>query len=332
MHFLKKFCHNYLNKMKITQQAFGKYTSYELKNEISQELVIIVPALGALVSKMILNDGHSCHKIMDAGTYDFWKADHNAYPNMVLFPWVNRTRNGTFSFDNKTYQLPINETGNNNALHGFVFSENFEIIENVFTQTEATLAISYQYNGQKEGFPFPFQLTITYSLHATGGFLMKTQIKNTGSSPLPCAFGWHPYFEFENETLADWSLKLPAKEYFMSDSQMIPMGTGLYNYNNQWNDLANKQYDTVFKINDHLERAITSLRSTKSKSQINVWQEVHQDEYKYAVIYTPPSKTRIAIEPMTGNTDALNNKQGLTIIEVGQSKEYTCGVNMEIIA
>lgn len=318
--------------MKVLQKTFGLFASFELKNEASQELVEIVPALGALVSKMILNDGKNNYKIMDAGNYDFWMADVNAYPNMVLFPWANRTRNGIFSFENKTYQLPINEIGNNNALHGFVFQENFEIIENTSTETEAKITVAYKYNGQKEGFPFPFELKISYSLHAIGGFFMETEIKNTGSTPLPCVFGWHPYFEYENETLADWALKLPANEYFMSDNQMIPMGTGLYKYNNNWNDLSNKQYDTVFKINENLERAITSLRSIKSKSQINVWQDVQKDEYQYTIIYTPPSKTKIAIEPMSGNTDALNNKQGLTILEAGQSKILNCGVNMEILA
>ena len=55
-------------------------------------------------------------------------------------------------------------------------------------------------------------------------------------------------------------------------------------------------------------------------------QDAQKDQFLYTVVYIPPARDRIAIEPMTGNTDAFNSDDGLIILESEDSLVLNCGV------
>jgi aldose 1-epimerase len=39
------------------------------------------------------------------------------------------------------------------------------------------------------------------------------------------------------------------------------------------------------------------------------------NKYNYVVLYIPPDRNSIAVEPMTSSIDAFNNKEGLIILK-----------------
>ncbi|MEL6811880.1 MAG: hypothetical protein AAFP76_11135, partial [Bacteroidota bacterium] len=49
--------------------------------------------------------------------------------NGVLFPFPNRLEHGLFSHEGEKYQLPINEPERNNAIHGFLNTRKFEVVQ-----------------------------------------------------------------------------------------------------------------------------------------------------------------------------------------------------------
>ena len=52
-------------------------------------------------------------------------------------------------------------------------------------------------------------------------------------------------------------------------------------------------------------------------------------KYNYLQVFIPPLRNSIAIEPMTCNTDAFNNKEGLIILEPDQQFKASYGVSIK---
>ena len=59
------------------------------------------------------------------------------------------------------------------------------------------------------------------------------------------------------------------------------------------------------------------------------WQEA--DKFPYVQLFTPPSRKSLAIEPMTCNIDAFNNKEGLWYLEIGEKRTMEFGIDMKAI-
>jgi aldose 1-epimerase len=314
--------------MQAIQTTLNNEPLIELKNELTGAIAQILPGYGGILSFLSLPANNELYTIVNYGeSYEQIVADP-AYPSTILFPWPNRVRNGKYSFNNTEYKLPINEIGNNNALHGLVITSKYEVLDCEVVGGKASCTLVYRYEGNEAGFPFPFNIALKYCL-GSKGLELSMEVLNTGKTEMPFALGWHPYFQFEGETQADWELKIDAEKMFLSDSQMIPVGHGVYQYPDKWNDLEGKGYDTVFKIQENKDTIKSILRSKKNGRSIEVWQDGQKGEYEYIVVYTPPGGKRIAIEPMTANTDCYNNKQGFQTLAAGAIKSLKCGVSLK---
>ena len=114
--------------MKISREAFGRFTEYVLTNQESGEALYVIPEYGGIIRKMTLQKEGHFHKIIDCGdTEEQLLANKDAYASAHLFPWANRIREGKYEFQNAHHQLPINESSLNNAIHGLVAFERFEV-------------------------------------------------------------------------------------------------------------------------------------------------------------------------------------------------------------
>lgn len=82
-----------------------------------------------IFAKICLNDGASLQElklfgqtlIKNLGPLEY----KNTYASSILFPFANRIKDGTYTYNNETYKFPVNEVPNNNALHGLVFDKTF---------------------------------------------------------------------------------------------------------------------------------------------------------------------------------------------------------------
>ena len=76
------------------------------------QLAVIVEVGGGLRSYSTggreLVDGYGAHEMSSSGR------------GQVLIPWPNRLEDGSYEFDGKHYQLPLNEPERRNAIHGLV--------------------------------------------------------------------------------------------------------------------------------------------------------------------------------------------------------------------
>ncbi len=246
---------------------------------------------------------------------DKFANNENPYhPSALLSPWVNRVRNGNYSFEGRNYQLPINEPNLGNAIHGLLARKPFEI-----SQENSKATLSYRYTAEEKAYPFPFEMQLIYSFTEENIFQLRFTAKNTGTDNMPFACGWHPYFRLTEGNLADWSIRFDSISKFHSDSQMIPLREENYDASAGVN-LVEEVLDNVFCLKSK-EKHITQLYNKSKKESLYI--EQSSIDFPFLVVFAPENSNCVAIEPMSANTDAFNTGDGLRILAPGESFDST---------
>ena len=270
----------------------------------------LIPAYGGMLTQLNW-DGN----VIDIPFSEQFANNENPYqPSALLSPWVNRVRNGNYSFEGRNYQLPINEPNLGNAIHGLLARKPFEISQEI---SKATL--SYRYTAEEKAYPFPFEMRLTYSFTEENIFQLHFTAKNTGEGNMPFACGWHPYFKLSEGNLADWSIQFDSLSKFHSDSQMIPLREENYDASAGVN-LGEEVLDNVFRLKS-MEKHITHFYNKSKKESLYI--EQSSKDFPFLVVFAPENSNCVAIEPMSANTDAFNTGDGLIILAPGESFDST---------
>ena len=280
-----------------------------LRNPQTGEKVIILPEMGAaLVELELICENKLVQLIHLPGEKTI--GENDLYPSALLAPWVNRVRNGNYSFEGRNYQLPINESNLGNAIHGFLARKKFEISEEKCNDDSAEVSFIHNYTGDFPGYPFPFIFTLTYKLSSKGTFAVNFKCQNTGQTNMPFACGWHPYFKIANAEISHLEINFSPTLKYISDPQMIPMAEESVSIPMPVR-FSETTLDNVFKLESQTEH-LTELSDQESK--ISLFLKQNSVEFPYLVVFAPNSENCVAIEPMTGNTDAFNTGDGLQVL------------------
>ena len=142
--------------------------------------------------KIHLNDGGSLQELTinsHALIKDLSPLEYkNTYASSILFPFANRINDGAYTFNDETFQFPINEAPNNNALHGLVFNKIFEVIEKISKEDMASIKLKYNETEKSIGFPFTYSIELEYTITATN-LDLKITVANTDTKPFPFTLG-----------------------------------------------------------------------------------------------------------------------------------------------
>jgi len=242
------------------------------------------------------------------------------YQSSLLFPFPNRLASGSFEFEGNRYQFPVNDFGLPNALHGFLHDRPFQLK----SKEESHIELRHVYDGDLSYYPFPCEIHLRYALEPSE-LVIQVNILNTGTSTLPCVFGWHPYFNLP-EAPELGTLHMHRVDLIEVDGYLIPTGKKTpYRTLEAGAEISELKLDNCFKFNDQMDKHTTHL-IYPDKSVLEVWQD---EKHSYVQVYTPDDRRTIAIEPMTGNINALNTKEGLSLIESGQSLILNFGVALK---
>jgi aldose 1-epimerase len=289
----------------------------EIKNVKTGDSLIIDAQTGASLIELHLS-GLSLIDLPGSSTQPL--VSNPYHPSALLTPWVNRVRNGNYSFKGKNYQLPINEPTLGNAIHGLLARAPFTVVQ----QLDASVTLEHTYKGEEPNYPFPFIFRYTYTLLNEGGLEITFYAQNTGITSMPFACGWHPYFSFPNTTVADLSIKFHPISRFLSDSQMIPLKEENLNGQTQF-IFSQEKVDHVFRL-EPMERHLTEFIDHKHKCSL--FMEQSSVQFPFLVVFQPEGYTSVAIEPMTANTDAFNTGDGL--IELESTEAFSGQIRLSI--
>jgi aldose 1-epimerase len=288
----------------------------------------VVPAIGANISKLeLICAGKSYSLINGVDNYEEM-IDDKAFKSSVLLPWPNRIKDGKFSFEGKTYQVDINESRLNNALHGFIFKKSFSVEKVILEPTFAEVFLSYSYDGSEAGFPFKFKTDIVYKISDDEGFSVSVGASNIDNKNVPMGIGWHPYFQLPSK-INDIKLQLPKYQVYEIDEQMIPTGNKSdFNAFSTSKKIEDVTFDNCFGLVGNDKKSSTILMDEASGIALEFWQDRGTNGFDFLQIYTPPTRTTIAIEPMTCGVDVFNNGNGLLILKPGESFSGNFGVKL----
>lgn len=237
-----------------------------------------------------------------------------AFGTPILAPFPNRIRGGRFSFGGTAYSLPTNEHGKN-AIHGFAVDQPWRVIGTGAEPAAGAWATGeFQLSRDRPDYlplwPADFVLRFTYRLR---GRTLATEIEvtNPDARPLPFGVGTHPYFRFPSDpgtALARCAIVVPAARQveladYLPTGRLLPVtGDGDLR---RGIELSRRTLDDVFT---GLEaEADGRIRHRLRDQEANVELTIsHGPEFPFAVVYTPPHRHSICIEPYTCVTDAIN--------------------------
>lgn len=270
----------------------------------------IIPSKGGILSQLNWNGN-----VIKIPFEDQFELKLNPYhPSAILSPWVNRIRNGNYSFEGRNHQLPINEEHLGNAIHGLLARRPFEL-----TINDSKADLSYTYFGDEKGYPFSFNMQLSYTFTPENTFQIRFFTQNTGAENMPFACGWHPYFCLTEGNIADWRIRFDSISKFQSDSQMIPLREEEYNASNGVN-LGEEKLDHVFRLKA-LNKHVTHLYNNEKKEALFI--EQSSFDFPFLVVFALENENCLAIESMTANTDAFNTGDGLRILTPGEVFDST---------
>jgi len=315
------------NNFGITRIVDGSgFNQVVLKNNLTKEFINILPDYGARLNKVYLLIDGELTSIVKELTDTELKTNDQLFNNALLFPFAGRIKNGKYIFNDVNYQLPINYADENNACHGFLFKEKFDIVSENIYDDFAEVVLSFAQIKEYTGYPFIFKISVSYKMYASGEVAVNTEVENLNSTSMLFSEGWHPYYTFD-DCVDDCTVEFMPNEKIELDTFNIPDGKKIqFNLAHHHKiDLKNKKLDDVFKFLTLKDRNEIILTSKKKNDSLIIWQQAGLDKYNYLVLYTPPDRKSIAIEPITSNINSFNSKEDVIILEAGSKWNSSFG-------
>jgi aldose 1-epimerase len=217
-----------------------------------------------------------------------------------MFPFPGRIPGTTFRWEGKNYELEgVDALGN--AIHGFAMRRAWRVVEQDESRIMGEFHAWRDDPALKERWPADSLLRATYALR--GNALEATyRIENPGRTPLPFGFGIHPYFRVPlgGKSADDCIVWLPVTERWVL-KDMLPTGkrrvlpeTETFDNGSRFGEL---KLDDVFTgLTDNAGITEASIQDPGGLAVAIRWPVEH---FRECVVYTPPHREAICIEPLT---------------------------------
>ena len=193
-----------------------KIQFYTIKS--SGGLKVEISNLGAKVTKLLIA-GRDV--VLGFKTADEWLAQET-YFNAICGRVANRIKDGRFTLDGVTYQLPVNN--GTNSLHGGVEGFNAKIWD-VTAQSAYEITLHYRAKDGEEGYPGNTDIWVTYT--ATKDNRLRIHYEARTDAPTIVAMTNHSYFNLAGEgsgRVDGHVLQVNADRYTPFDETACPTG------------------------------------------------------------------------------------------------------------
>jgi aldose 1-epimerase len=251
----------------------------------------------------------------------------------ILFPFPGRLRDGRFTFEGKTYQLPLTDNTGRHAIHGFTPRNRWRAVDSSGGADCASLAgefcLSKDLPEMLDCWPSDFNLRVTYKLFAEK-VRVEARVQNVGSGRLPFGLGFHGYFQLPdaNDTdIGNYVLQANVTERWETEHN-LPTGRkkelpAELDFRAP-RPIGSTAIDTVFTGLTAPAAGgglfeLARLEHPNSGSRVRV---LADGSFRDLVLFTPVHRQAIAIEPYTCSADAANLWSrgidcGWRVLEVG---------------
>ncbi|XVU25888.1 aldose 1-epimerase family protein [Actinoplanes sp. CA-054009] len=287
-------------------------------------------------------DGHSAvvvevggvlrgYSVNGVKVLDGFEADElsPASAGQILAPWPNRIRDGKYTFEGQSYQLPLTEPARHNAIHGLVNWARWSEVE----RTDASVTLEFELPAQI-GYPWWLTLRATWTVSADG-LRCDQEVVNNSDSNAPWGYSVHPYLELPGVTVDDTVLHVPGKTRVVADGRLLPIGANPvagteYDFNEP-RRIGELILDTTFGDIEHDGNGITevTIADPASAAKIVVWAD---EKFKYWQVFSGDTlhgerfRRSVAIEPMTCPPDSFRTGRDLIVLAPGERWTASWGI------
>lgn len=252
------------------------------------------------------------------------RPSHSGIP--ILFPFAGRLGGSELIYQGRSYPLE-NLDALGNAIHGLVLDRPWRVTERQPHRAVGEFQASVDEPALANRWPADFRLAVTYELAGTA-LVSRVEVFNPGDAPLPFGFGTHPYFRVPlgaGGKAADCRVTVPASEYWEL-VDFVPTGKRLAADGRRGIAgglaLGETRLDHVFTA---LSYEGGSCRATLDDPHSGRTVELDfDDQFRHCVVYIPPHREAICIEPYTSVPDpftlsAAGVETGLRTLAPGEA-------------
>lgn len=252
----------------------------------------------------------------------------------VLFPFPNRIRDGRFTWDGKTYQLPLQDSTKKNSIHGFACRHPWRIVDQGANDDQAW--VTGEFHAAKDApedlklWPADHRIRLTIRL-SEHRLRVSARIDNPDQKPLPFGLGYHPYFRtplLPGARKEDCFVQVHASRFW---ELVDNLPTGKLEPVDAARNLTQPRRVTELSLDDVLRSdaaaqgdrlvEVGSMRQDPSGTTLRLRVS---PAFRELVVFTPVHGDAFCIEPYTCLTDAINLQQkgvdaGLMVLPPGGS-------------
>jgi aldose 1-epimerase len=233
--------------------------------------------------------------VVHAHSIDEYVVGGHATGIPLLHPWANRLGSAEYEVAGRRVTLDLTAANVHTdpgglPIHGLVAgTPHWEIVKHTRTRLEARLDFA-SWPELMSGFPFPHVLGLTAEI-ADERMRIDTELTPTGDSPVPVAFGFHPFLRLPGIERERWLLELPVSSRMELDERMLPTGRS-EPVRSPPALLGERTFDDAFDgLTDPPEFAISAAGRRVSLRFCA--------GYRFAQVYAPAESAFICFEPMT---------------------------------
>jgi len=246
----------------------------------------------------------------------------------LLFPFPGRIAGKTLHWGGREFPL-IGDDGLGNAIHGYVLNRPWRVIEATEKYVVGQFQASIDDPQLLDHWPADFRITVRYELDDLALISVLT-IENPDDKPLPCGLGTHPYFRVPlgGTNPHDVHVRLPVSRRWdlvdmnptgdcveLADASALQAGTAF----------PEMQFDNVFAGLQFAGDGICRAHVADAGSGLTLQLEFDQT-FRECVVYTPPHRQAICIEPYTcvpnaADLESRGIDSGIRVMAPGDSFE-----------
>jgi aldose 1-epimerase len=302
---------------------------------MAPETLIIKDAVSGAQAKILPTLGFNCYSFVavhSAGPIEvLWSAADFATgagrPSgsgiPLMFPFAGRIRGTSFRFEGRQYALEAGD-GLGNAIHGFVINRPWRVIHQAENRVTGQFHASLDDASLLKHWPADFRITADYQL-AGNSLVSEFLVENPDARPLPFGFGTHPYFRVPlgGSSGAECRVTVPVENQWELEG-LLPTGRktspAITAELSRGMLVGAMKLDSVFsglKFDNH--HCTARVHDPHSRHSMTM---TFDDQFTACVVYNPPHREAVCIEPYTTIPDAftLRDKKidpGLRILPPG---------------
>jgi len=304
------------------------HNTYSLSSD-DGSVVELWPALGCNTVRWQVRAGRKSRDLIYAPPAEelFERPTRGGVP--VLFPFPNRIRGGEFNWEGRPYRLEKNDSTKANAIHGFTPRLPWRVLDHGADEVGAWVRTEFTSVGatdERTNWPAQYRMVLTIRLMGSA-LRHEAEVTNLDLHTLAFGVGYHPYFV----ATPDCVIQTPARSrWLLQDS--LPTGDreplappfdlreprpveGL-----TLDDVFTNFPDVVPDRDGLVDRGRVEYPGA------GVLRVRTSPAFRELVLFTPPHRKAVCLEPYTCPTDAVNltnagMKVGWQVLQPGERWE-----------